>query len=129
MKKYIITIIMLVVSLVGYSQKNAPVFADLLLTNTEGVLQNIQLNEDDQFEALIDLPDYYTTKMALKAVVDIVNDYSNVFMIKKWELERDSHGAPYYIGVLLIADEDLNMEWVIIVYSVKQKRYLVQFER
>lgn len=130
MKKCIIIILMLAVSLAGYSQKKAPVFADLLLTNTDGVLQDIRLNEDDEFEVLIELPRYYNIEMALIAVVDIVNEYSNVVMLRPWEFKRNSDGMPYYGAVLLITDDNLlNTEWVIIVYSVTKKRYLLQFPR
>lgn len=130
MKKCIIIILMLAVSLAGYSQKKAPAFADLLLTNTGGVLQDIRLNEDDEFEVLIELPRYYNIEMALLAIVDIVNEYSNVVMLRPWEFERNSDGMPYYGAVLLITDDNLlNTEWVIIVYSVTKKRYLLQFPR
>ena len=128
MKKCIIIILMLTVSLAGYSQKKAPAFADLLLTNTDGVLQSIKL-ENNEFEVIISLPNYYNTKMALDAVVDIVDEYSNVVMLRPWEF-GGYNDMPYYGTVLLITDDNLfNTEWVVMIYSVKRKCYVIQFAR
>ena len=129
MKKYIIIILMLAVSLAGYSQKKAPIFADLLLTNTDGVLQNIKL-ENNEFEVIISLPNYYNTKMALNAVVDIVDEYSNVVMLRPWEFDRGYNDMPYYGTVLLITDDNLfNTEWVVMIYSITRKCYVIQFAK
>lgn len=129
MKKYIIIICMLAVSLAGYSQKKAPVFADLLLTNTDGVLQNIKL-ENNEFEVIISLPKYYNTKMALDAVVDIVDEYSNVVMLRPWEFNSGPNDMPYYGTVLLITDNNLfNTEWVVMIYSIKRKYYVIHFAK
>ena len=129
MKKCIIIILMLTVSLAGYSQKKAPVFADLLLTNTNGVLQNIKL-ENDEFEVIINLPNYYDERMALGAVVDIVDEYSNVVMLRPWEFDRGYNDMPYYGTVLLITDDNLfNTEWVVMIYSVTRKCYVIQFAK
>jgi len=120
---------MLAVSLAGYSQKKAPAFADLLLTNTDGVLQNIKL-ENNEFEVIISLPNYYNTKMALDAVIDIVDEYSNVVMLRSWEFDRGYNDMPYYGTVLLITDDNLfNTEWVVMIYSIKRKCYVIQFAR
>ena len=129
MKKCIIIILMLSVSLAGYNQKKAPVFADLLLTNTDGVLQSIKL-ENNEFEVIISLPNYYNTKMALNAVVDIVDEYSNVVMLRPWEFDSGPNDMPYYGTVLLITDDNLfNTEWVVMIYSVKRKCYVIQFAK
>ena len=129
MKKYIIIILMLTVSLVGYSQKKAPAFADLLLTNTDGVLQSIKL-ENNEFEVIISLPNYYNTKMALNAVVDIVDEYSNVVMLRPWEFNNGPNDIPYYGTVLLITDDNLfNTEWVVMIYSIKRKCYVIHFAK
>ena len=129
MKKYIIIILMLTVSLAGYSQKKAPAFADLLLTNTDGVLQNIKL-ENNEFEVIISLPNYYNTKMALNAVVDIVDEYSNVVMLRPWEFNSSSNGIPYYGTVLLITDDNLfNTELIVMIYSIKRRCYVIHFAK
>ena len=129
MKKCIIIILMLSVSLAGYSQKKAPAFADLLLTNTNGVLQNIKL-ENNEFEVIISLPKYYNTKMALDAVVDIVDEYSNVVMLRPWEFNNGPNDIPYYGTVLLITDDNLfNTEWVVMIYSIKRKCYVMHFAK
>ncbi len=129
MKKCIIIILMLTVSLAGYSQKKAPVFADLLLTNTDGVLQNIKLI-DDEFEVIINLPNYYDERMALSAVVDIVDEYSNVVMLRPWEFDSGPNNMPYYGTVLLITDDNLfNTEWVVMIYSVTKNCYVIHFAK